>query len=75
MKYMSENGFTVYMISSPGNNIKALEKKENCQFIEVKMYRLISPFKDVVSLYKLIKVIKKIKPSIVHTHTPKIDIL
>jgi len=75
MKYMSENGFTVYMISSPGNNIKALEKKENCQFIEVKMYRLISPFKDVVSLYKLIKVIKKIKPSIVHTHTPKAGLL
>lgn len=75
MKYMSENGFTVYMISSPTKNAKELEKKENCRFIEVKMYRLISPFKDVVSLYKLIKIIIKIKPSIVHTHTPKAGLL
>ncbi|MEP6465941.1 MAG: glycosyltransferase family 4 protein [Parafilimonas sp.] len=75
MKYMYENGFAVYMISSPGNNIKALEKRENCQFIEVKMKRLISPFNDVVSLFKLIKTINKIKPSIVHTHTPKAGLL
>lgn len=75
MRYMSEKGLSVYMISSAGKNIHALEKSENCQFIEVEMHRLISPFKDLISLYKLIKVIIKIKPSIVHTHTPKAGFL
>src|SRR5947209_8241821 len=71
MRYMKENGFEVYMISSPGDNTTQLEEKENCRFITVEMTRTVTPLKDLLSIYKLIKTFKKIKPDIVHTHTPK----
>lgn len=75
MKYMHEHGFDVYMISSPQENIELLEKKEKSKFIAVSMTRTISPAKDLVSLFKLVKAVKKIKPHIVHTHTPKAGFL
>src|SRR6476660_6310426 len=75
MKYMQEHGFDVYMISSPQENIELLEKKEKSKFIAVNMTRTISPVKDLVSLVRLVSTLKKIKPQIVHTHTPKAGFL
>jgi glycosyltransferase involved in cell wall biosynthesis len=75
MKFMSEHGFKVYMISSAGKNVKRIQENEGCEFIEVEMSRLISPFKDIKSLFKLIKELKELKPLIVHTHTPKAGLL
>ncbi len=75
MNFMASHGFEVYMVSSPETNIEKLEEKENSKFIPVKMTRLISPVRDLISLFKLIRVFSKLKPTIVHTHTPKAGIV
>ena len=75
MKFMSENGFDVIMISSSGHEIKEIIKKENCQHITVSLTRKITPYKDLIATYRLFKILKKIKPTIVHTHTPKAGIV
>jgi glycosyltransferase involved in cell wall biosynthesis len=75
MKYMSSQGFDVTMISSPGNDTDILAKREESKFIAVSMTRVISPGKDFVALIKLIRVLREIKPAIVHTHTPKAGLL
>ena len=74
-KFMSENGFKVIMISAEGKEAIDLEKNEDCEHIIVPMTRSITPFKDIVSFFKLRSVIKKYKPDIVHTHTPKAGLL
>lgn len=75
MKYMSDHGFKVIMVSSDGKERDELIQHEKCEHVIVNMTRRISPFHDMVSLIKLIRVIKKIKPTIVHTHTPKAGLL
>lgn len=75
LKYMSGNNFDVFMISSGGDNITELEKREGAKFISVEMTRTISPLKDLVALFKMIRVLRKLKPAIVHTHTPKAGLL
>lgn len=75
MRFMKEQGFDVCMISSPGDNIDHLQNKESSKFLAVTMSRTISPFKDLVSLFKLTKLLYQLKPSIVHTHTPKAGLL
>lgn len=75
LKYMSEHDFDVYMISSWDEKISLLEKRERSKFIAVNMSRAISPLKDITSLFKLIVLFKKLKPQIVHTHTPKAGLL
>jgi len=75
MKYMHKHGFDVYMISSPQENSELLEKKEESKFLAVSMTRTISPLKDLLSLFKLVNNFQKIKPQVVHTHTPKAGFL
>ncbi|SFD80811.1 Glycosyltransferase involved in cell wall bisynthesis [Chitinophaga sp. CF118] len=75
MRFMSENGFEVYMVSENGNNVDKLVKREGCPHYVVPMTRTISPWRDFISLYKMIKLIKRIKPDIIHTHTAKAGII
>lgn len=74
-KFMSQNGFKVIMISADGKEIEDIKKVEGCEHLIVPMTRSITPFKDVISFFKLRSVLKKYKPDIVHTHTPKAGLL
>ncbi len=75
LRFMHENGFDVYMISSNTDKATQLSNREKSTFIPVNMTRVISPFSDLVSLYKLVRVFSKLKPDIVHSHTPKAGLL
>ena len=75
LKFMHDNGFDVYMISSPDKNISLIERRESAKFLGVKMSRKISPFQDMISLIKIVFILYKLKPGIVHTHTPKAGLL
>lgn len=74
-RFMSENGFNVIMISADGKEAKDLERDEGCRHIIVPMTRRITPIRDIISFLKLRSTIKKYKPDIVHTHTPKAGLL
>ena len=75
MKYMKENGFEVIMISADGPGYEEVIKNEGCRHIIVPMTRRITPLLDLQSLLRLYKIIKKERPDIVHTHTPKAGLL
>jgi len=75
MRMMKENGFDVIMISADGPERKEIMQRENCCHIVVPMTRRITPFTDLQCLWKLIRIFKKEKPDIVHTHTPKAGLL
>jgi glycosyltransferase involved in cell wall biosynthesis len=63
--------FEVIGISSPGNQLQEITKEEGIDTYGVEMSRRITPIKDLLALWKLYKILKKEKPTIVHTHTPK----
>lgn len=75
MKFMKANSFDVLMISADGKEIEAIIANEDCRHTIVPMTRKITPIKDLVCLWKLIKIFRKEKPDIVHTHTPKAGLL
>lgn len=75
IKYMHEHGFKVIMVSADGREREDVMKAEGCEHIIVPMTRKITPFSDLVSFFRLRKLIKKYKPAIVHTHTPKAGLL
>jgi len=49
-------------------------KKEKCFKVKT-LIKEISPLKDIISIFKIYKLIKKIEPDIIHTHTSKAGIL
>jgi glycosyltransferase involved in cell wall biosynthesis len=75
MQFMQQNGFEVVMISANGKELQEVIANEKCRHILVPMTRKITPWQDIKCLWQLIKIFKKEKPSIVHTHTPKAGLL
>ncbi|MDE6196229.1 MAG: glycosyltransferase family 4 protein, partial [Muribaculaceae bacterium] len=60
---------------SPGNAMREIEEREGVRTVAVPMERHISPFKDLKSLWGLIKVFRREKPAMVHSITPKAGLL
>ena len=75
MRFMQENGFDVIMISADGKERDEVMKNEECPHIMVPMTRKITPWRDLQCLWQLIKIFKKEKPDIVHSHTHKAGLL
>ena len=75
MRMMKESGFDVIMISADGPERDEVIKQEDCPHIIVPMTRKITPFRDLQCLLKLVRIFRKEKPDIVHTHTPKAGLL
>lgn len=73
--FMHNNGFDVLMVSAEGKEWDLVKQQETCPYTIVPMTRSITPFKDIRSLYLLIKLINQQKPDIVHTETPKAGLL
>ncbi|MCK0124117.1 glycosyltransferase family 4 protein [Gelidibacter sp. F2691] len=70
LQFMSKF-YDVIGVSSQDPFLSKLEDQEKIRVIAINMTRYISPLKDLKSAFLLYKFIKKEKPFIVHTHTPK----
>lgn len=75
MRFMAAHGFDILMISADGKELATVIEQEQCRHIIVPMTRRITPFRDLACLFQLIKIFRKEKPDIVHTHTPKAGLL
>lgn len=65
------NHFEVIAVSSDAEYLKKIGEKEKIKVKNIEMSRKITPIKDIISILKLYRYLKEIKPEIVHTHTPK----
>ena len=68
LAFMGQNGFEIYTASHGVFNHP--NHKE-----VVSLSRKLNPFIDMKGLIELIRVIREVKPDIVHTHTPKAGLL
>jgi glycosyltransferase involved in cell wall biosynthesis len=69
--YMKSRGFEVHALSSPGPDLTAFGRKEQVPVNAVEMPRRITPWKDLRAVLSVVGVIRRIRPTIVHAHTPK----
>ena len=67
--------YEVVLLSSPGEQMNEITKEYGIKGIAVPMERHISVKKDIISLWRLIKVFRKEKPTMVHSMTPKAGLL
>lgn len=66
--------YDITCISSPGPE-HGLMQKDGIHTKEIPIARPISPLRDIVTLWQLYRFIRKEKPAIVHTLTPKAGLL
>jgi glycosyltransferase involved in cell wall biosynthesis len=71
VSFMSEKGFQVSVVSAPEKELQAIAQSEGIDVYGVPMERGMAPLADVVSLYRLWRLFRRLKPTIVHSSTPK----
>ena len=74
LSYMN-NFFHVIAVSSNKEKLKKYGISESVDTYHLDLTRKITPFRDLLSLIRLYKFLKREKPFIVHTHTPKAGIV
>jgi len=74
-KYFREAGFEVWVVSSPGVRLNAAVADEGVQSCAVPIAREISGVSDLVSLWKLTRLMRRLRPTITNVSTPKAGLL
>ncbi len=69
------NYYKVIVVSSSGDDLTFVKENQGVDTIAVEMTRKITPLKDLIAIAKLYKILRKEKPFIVHTHTPKAGLI
>ena len=75
LRFMASNGFDVKGVSSEGEELREVHENEGIAVEATTMSRKITPFQDLKSLWEMWNFLRKEKPQIVHTHTPKAGII
>lgn len=74
LKELSQK-YEVIALSSLGDELEVVAEREGVRTIAVPMERHISLKHDLVSLWRMIKVFRKERPTMVHSMTPKAGLL
>ena len=67
--------YSVTLVSSQKEQLQRLAKEQGVNHFSLEMTRKITPLQDLRCLLQLIRFLRKDKPHIVHTHTPKAGIV
>jgi glycosyltransferase involved in cell wall biosynthesis len=74
LQFMSSY-YKVIAVSSEKDNLHKLGEKEKVDTFHVEMSRKITPVADLIAVFRLYLFLKREKPLIVHSHTPKAGIV
>ncbi len=74
-QYMTSKGFKVVGVAATGKELEEVASTEGIEVKAIEMSRKITPIQDLKSLWAMYKYLKRERPQIVHTHTPKAGIL
>src|SRR5258705_27992 len=75
LQYLQHDGFDVTLICSPGRWVDSVGRMEGVQIIELPMAREIAPLRDLMSLWRLCRIIRALRPAVTNVGTPKAGLL
>ncbi|MBI3696999.1 MAG: glycosyltransferase, partial [Acidobacteria bacterium] len=73
--YMQARGFDFHAVSSPGPLLDRFARDHHVRAWPISMSRAITPWQDLVALWRLWRLFARLRPRIVHAHTPKAGLL
>jgi glycosyltransferase involved in cell wall biosynthesis len=75
MEYLSQQGFDLTLVSSPGPALEEVAKTAQLRYVPVNMAREPNPRQDLASLYSLTRLFLSQRFDLVHSTTPKAGLL
>jgi glycosyltransferase involved in cell wall biosynthesis len=74
MRFLRDRGFEVHTASSPGADLEVV-RAAGFPHHAVRLRRRPAPWADLVGLRDLVRLFRRLRPDLVHTHTPKASLL
>lgn len=71
IEYVKNKGLDVHVISAPDETLDEFGEMMQVKTHELPMERRITPWRDLWALLRLTKILRQLRPHIVHGHTPK----
>lgn len=75
LRSLRESGFRVVLLCAPGKLLDNLSESEGVEAIAIPMERGIAPMRDLLSLLRLWRLLRNLRPEIVEFSTPKAGLL
>ncbi len=75
LAYMNEFYELVGVTGQDDKHFKDIAEREGIRMIPLPMSRTIRPYKDLLSLWAMFRLLQREKPQIIHTHTPKAGLI
>jgi glycosyltransferase involved in cell wall biosynthesis len=69
--FMRARGFEISIVTSPGAALDAFGESEKVRTYGLEMPRRITPLGDLAAVARLTKLLRRLRPDLVHGHTPK----
>lgn len=71
LRWMKERGYSFDVVTSPGEGIEDFEAAEGVKVHPLSMPRAITPWRDLVTVTRMASLLRRLRPDLVHAHTPK----
>lgn len=75
MAYFKSLGYQTYLLGPYSERSAKFCRDEGCEHLVIDIEREISPFKDLKTLWSIVKIFRKVKPDIINLGTPKVSLL
>ena len=75
LRALREAGFQVTLVASPGPLLAACAEAEGVEAVGIPMERDLAPLRDLVSFWKLMRLLGRVRPAITDFSTPKAGLL
>jgi glycosyltransferase involved in cell wall biosynthesis len=75
LRHQVQAGYRVHVISSPGPELERFCAESGAEAHRVEISRPLDPLRDVLALGRIVGVLRRLRPDIVHAHTPKAGLL
>lgn len=75
LDFLRQHGFDVTVVCGPGANLQRLATSEQVAIHPVPIEREIRPLRDVVALWRIYRMLRRLRPDIVNASTPKAGLL
>jgi perosamine synthetase len=73
--YLRSRGYDVHLVASPGSLLEQVAERDGVTAHAIPMTRVVSPGRDLVSIFQLWKLFRRLRPDVVQVSTPKAALL
>ena len=70
-EFLHRRGFEIHVIASPDRLLEKVAERDHVVVHAIEMSQRISPLRDLLSVISLFKLLRKLRPDIVHLSCPK----